>query len=228
MSPPTPTSPASPAVRRSNISEPRLNLTGGSFVKRGMQADDEDFTRWVTGAYAVLARTALLLTGRPASAEDLLQESLLRTYRVWGRIDRGTATAYTWRVMTNLTTDWWRLRRFEPQPVAELPELGRLAGEYAGVDDRDLIVRALALLSARERAVVVLRYYADLPEREVASQLGISIGTVKSTASRALARIGAYAGGFPQGLTPELLAAPRATLDTMAPSLCVFAESDCR
>ena len=54
-----------------------------------MQADDEDFTRWVTGAYAVLARTALLLTGRPASAEDLLQESLLRTYRVWGRIDRG-------------------------------------------------------------------------------------------------------------------------------------------
>lgn len=173
----------------------------------GERGVDEDFEDFVTGAYAGLSRTAALLAGSRVTGEDLLHEALLRTYLAWGRIDHGLATGYVRRVMVNLATDWWRRRRWQPAEAATLELLGARAGGgqigrgpgpdpgTGGVEDRDQIVRLLGHLSAKERAVVVLRYYVDLPEREVAAQLGCSLGTVKSTASRALDKLAALDSG---------------------------------
>ncbi len=88
--------------------------------------------------------------------------------------------------MANLATDWIRRRRF----TADGPPPDRAASDpYRAVEDRDQIVRTLARLAPRERAMVVLRYWADLSVTEVAEDLGVSLGTVKSTCSRALARL---------------------------------------
>ncbi len=90
--------------------------------------------------------------------------------------------------MATTATRWWRRRWTGERPTAELPEH---AGphEYEPVDDRDRLRRALAELPARQRAMVVLRFYEDLSEAETAEALGVSVGTVKSTTSRALARL---------------------------------------
>ncbi len=92
--------------------------------------------------------------------------------------------------MMNLTTDRWRRRRFEAPNLAEPDALAapRSASGYAGVEDRDDIARQLRILTPRERAVVVLRFYEDLPEADVA-ELCIALGTVKSTCHRALQRL---------------------------------------
>lgn len=152
------------------------------------------FTAFVAENRAALSRTAYLLTGDATTAQDLLQEALTRSYPRWGRIEPGREFAFVRRVMTNLRTDWWRRRRFEgpgATPVADGGAHDRAWSEngFDAVDNRDLIVQRLAPLTARERAVVVLRYYADLTETAVAEELGVTVGTVKSTCSRALARL---------------------------------------
>ena len=148
----------------------------------------EQFPDFVRGASPQLLHTAWLLTGDRHRAEDLVQTALVRTYAAWGRVRSEDATAYARRVLVNAHTDWWRRRPWRERPLDELPELtgpdetGRLA-------DRDLLVRALDRLGRRERLVVVLRYYADLDIGTVAELLGVTPGTVKSTASRALAKL---------------------------------------
>lgn len=158
------------------------------------QEDRARFTAFVADNRSTLARTAYLLTGDATLAEDLLQESLIRAFPRWGQVQSGSELAYLRRIMANLRTDWWRRRRWEggggvPDAVAATPVWGRPDGGMAAVEDRDLIVRRLAPLTARERTVVVLRYYADLTETAVAAELGITVGTVKSTCARALARL---------------------------------------
>lgn len=144
------------------------------------------FTAFVTAHRSGLARTACLLTGNPATAEDLVQEALIRAWRHWESVQPGREFAWLRRVMANLATDWWRRRRFEVGvPPPEVADVDR----HAEVDDRDDIVRLLTKLSPRERAVVVLRHHHDLSEKEVAAELGLPLGTVKSTASRALAKL---------------------------------------
>jgi RNA polymerase sigma-70 factor (sigma-E family) len=149
----------------------------------------EDFVRARSGA---LFRTALLLTGQNrAEAEDLLQGALERAYRRWGRICRsGDPERYVRRVLANASTDRWRrLGRRSEQPLPP-EEAGPAEGDHAaGVAERDFVLRALAGLPPRQRAVLVLRYYCDLPEAEIAHALGCSVGTVKSQASRGLARL---------------------------------------
>ena len=152
---------------------------------------DAAFTEFVDANHAYLSRAAYLMTSDRTVAEDLLQEALVRTYRAWRHVEPGMERAYVRRVMTNLTTDRWRRKRFEAPNLAEPDALAapRSASGYAGVEDRDDIARQLALLTPRERAVVVLRFHEDLPEAEVAAELGIALGTVKSTCHRALQRL---------------------------------------
>ena len=118
-----------------------------------------------------------------------MQEALVRTYGAWSRIQNDDPAAYARRVLVNARTDSWRRRRRE-HLVEEPPEPPPSPRDpVAGVDQRLALVSALRRLSARERAVIVLRYFVDLSEADTAAELGVSVGTVKSTASRALARL---------------------------------------
>lgn len=146
-------------------------------------APTRDFGEFVAKASPSLLRTAWLLCGDPSTAEELVQEALARVYPKWSRIVDGQPLAYTRRVLVNLNNDRWR-QRLREVPRAEPVE--RAGPEDQSVEDRALLMSLLATLPPREREVVVLRHYDDLSETTVAELLGISVGTVKSTAHRAL------------------------------------------
>jgi RNA polymerase sigma-70 factor (sigma-E family) len=153
-----------------------------------VQAEDE-FHDFVVGRSRAMLAFAWMLTYDEGRAEDLLQTSLAKTWLHWGRLRHdGDPVAYVRRVMVNTATAWWRRRWRAEVPTEVVPELpGR--DEYATSDHRDALMRALASLPRRQRAVVVLRYYEGLSEVETAEALGCSVGTVKSQAARGLARL---------------------------------------
>lgn len=152
-------------------------------------ADREAFDALVDYRAAGLLRTAYLLTGDWGTAEDLLQTALVKTWFRWdGLRDKDAAEAYVRQVMARTYATWWRRKWRGELATGELPERpGR--DPYADVDARHALRLALAELPPRQRAIVVLRFYEDLPEAQVAEILGCSVGTVKSTASRALVRL---------------------------------------
>lgn len=150
--------------------------------------DDESFVKFVDERSTQLLRMAYLLCGDQHLAEELVQETLERLYVRWSRLHEGQEMAYARRVLTNLRTDRWR--RTSKEVVTARERIPEGASERSdSVSDRDVLLRALSTLGEREREVVVLRRYCDLPERAVADCLGISQGTVKSTGSRALAKL---------------------------------------
>ncbi len=154
----------------------------------------EAFREYVAARSASLLRTAYLLTGDRSDAEDLLQTALAKTYLAWGRIREPAAVdAYVRRVMVNSRTSLWRRRRVEEYPTADLPELPG-PDRTADLDLHDALWQALGRLPRRQRAAVVLRYYEDLSEAQTADALGIAVGTVKSTVSRALGHMRNDAG----------------------------------
>ncbi|MET8281939.1 SigE family RNA polymerase sigma factor [Micromonospora sp. NPDC005174] len=166
---------------------------------------EEEFREFVAARSAALLRTAYLLAGDWATAEDLLQTALTKTYLAWKRLGGIEAVEpYARRVMVNTSTSWWRRRWHGERPTEVLPE-------RPGVDeierqlDRDLLWRHLKELPSRQRAVLVLRYYEDMSEAQTAALLDISPGTVKSQASRALATLRRRMGTD----TPDLAPAPR-------------------
>lgn len=149
----------------------------------------EEFAAFMLEAQPALWRMAWLLTGDVHRTEDLVQQALVRTYVAWPRARGADPLAYARRTLTNLRIDTWRRHRRE---VLVAPE-DLVAGlEVSGAHrhaERDVLVRALTRLSPQRRRVVVLRYLMDLSEREVADNLNISVGTVKSTASRGLEQL---------------------------------------
>lgn len=151
---------------------------------------DEEFVELVHAAWPALYRTAVLLVRDHALAEDLVQTALARTYSHWHRIrDTGAAHAYARRTLVNAATSTFRRRSFRSErPTGDLPEpaVGR---PETGPDDRIDILAALARLTPKQRAVVVLRFYDDLSVQDTADALGVSTGTVKSQTSVALARL---------------------------------------
>ena len=147
---------------------------------------DAEFSEFVRSASASLTRTAYLLTGNPETAAELVQEALVRTYVAWGRVRRDDAPAYARRVLVNLNIDRWRRRPAAPTDVVDGLDPRDIEQP---VDDRDEVVRLLTGLPAHQRRVIVLRYFNDLPEAEIAAHLGISVGAVKSAASRGLAAL---------------------------------------
>jgi len=150
---------------------------------------DTEFTRFMTEATPALARTAWLLCGDTHQADELVQQALVRTYLSWSRARAGDPLAYARRTLANLRIDTWRRRRREGlTDPTDLPD--HTTGDPAATRaDRDQLTRALAQLTTRQRRVVVLRHFLDLSEQQVADDLGISVGTVKSTASRALTQL---------------------------------------
>lgn len=146
--------------------------------------DDDGFAPFMAAALPGLLRFGYVLTGDPLRGEELAQEALVRTCARWRRIHHDEPHAYVRRVMVNTWTSWWR-RSWREQPLPEGWDAG--AGDHEPVwDERDRTLSALRVLPPRQRAVVVLRYYEDLSEAQIAEALGCSTGTVKSQASRAL------------------------------------------
>ena len=136
-----------------------------------------------------LLRTAYLLTGDQGQAEDLLQNALVRTHRHWTRIRRADAPeAYVRRVLVNLNNSRWRRKRVSEHVTDTVPE-PHAGDTHAAYDLRDELWRAVLTLPPRMRSVLVLRYFEDLPEAEVAQVLNCSLGTVKSQSSRGLDRL---------------------------------------
>jgi RNA polymerase sigma-70 factor (sigma-E family) len=151
---------------------------------------DEEFRAFVVGSTRRLTHFAELLTADRGRAEDLVQEAYLRTYRAWGRVEIRGAESYTRRCILNARTDWWRRSSSRERLTAPNDLLGSHAPDHgSGVDQRLLVMTALAKLTTRERAVIALRFYLGLSEPEIAADLGVAVGTVKSTKARALAKL---------------------------------------
>ncbi len=158
------------------------------------------FEQFVDDSTASLLRTAYLVTGDTGQAEDLVQESFFKIARRWARVvSMENPRGYARRIVINLALDDSRRRsrhraelagRAHPVRSPSRPwEAQVTGGAVAAADDRLELVRALGELSPRQRAVLVLRYFDDLTESETASTLGCSVGTVKSTTSRALEKM---------------------------------------
>ena len=152
---------------------------------------EEEFRRFVQARWPALVRTAYLLTGDRGRAEDLVQQTLVKVHRRWSHIASAESPyAYTRAALVNESTSWWRRRRVA-ETLGEIPaHVDRdPADRFDAVDTRDELARAVLQLPPRMRAVIVLRYFDDLSEAETASALGMSAGSVKSQASRGLARL---------------------------------------
>jgi RNA polymerase sigma-70 factor (sigma-E family) len=154
-----------------------------------------EFEQFVAGATDTLLRSAYLLVGDLAESEDLVQECFVTVAKRWPRVrSMEHPRAYARRVLLNLALDGSarRSRRRLELERSDTIDEGfdeRSSGELTAVDTRSELVAALATLPPRQRAVLVLRYFEDLSESETAAALQCSVGTVKSTASRALARL---------------------------------------
>jgi RNA polymerase sigma-70 factor (sigma-E family) len=152
--------------------------------------DDESFVAFVADRGTALLRTASLLCASRADAEDLLQTALEKTYRHWARLNaESDPEPYVRRILVNLTISRarrWRILREVHMPSP--PEVAA-ASETHAVELRGALIEQLRRLGPRQRAVLVLRYWEDRSEAEIARALGCSVGTVKSQAARGLARL---------------------------------------
>lgn len=147
------------------------------------------FESFYADTYGRLHAQAWLLCGSADRAHDLVQDAYARAYLHWHRIHGQQPYAYVRRIVVNRNHDWWRKGWWREDPRDHLddqPAQSDLA-DHAG--DLDAVTRALGDLTRRERSVIVLRYYDDATEQEIADLLGIAPGTVKSTANRALGKL---------------------------------------
>jgi RNA polymerase sigma-70 factor (sigma-E family) len=148
------------------------------------------FGEYVRVRSPALLRSAQALTGNRADAEDLLQATLVKAYQSWDRIDDAAALdTYVRRVMVNTHISGWRRRRVDEYPTDEIPDAPSAGDATRDSDLRDVVQRALDRLPRQMRAAVILRFYDDMTEPEVAAALGVSVGTVKSTVARAVAKL---------------------------------------
>lgn len=158
---------------------------------------DQEFRAFFDAEFQGLRRVAYLLLGDWGEAEDLAQETMVRVYRSWDKIrDRQKPAAYARTVLVNRHRSLLRRARVEAKHLVSrthtptVPEIG---------EDGVVVWQAMKKLPGRERELLILRYYEDMPQAEIADVLGIPIGTVKSLTHRALGRLR-------QVLGPELYA----------------------
>ncbi|MGP4112937.1 SigE family RNA polymerase sigma factor [Streptomyces sp. 4N509B] len=164
--------------------------------------DEEDFQEFVRGRWAKLMRIAYLLTGDRHLAEDLTQTALAKAYRSWHRVRRSDSPdAYVRKILVSCDRDRFRKRRVPEHLTDVPPDVAATQDDMARADQRALLASALAGLPRRQRAVVVLRYWEDLSEAEVAQTLGCSVGTVKSQAAKALSKLRSVLQAVPAAAT---------------------------
>src|SRR3954469_3985865 len=149
--------------------------------------EPDGFRGYVRDRQPRLLRAAFLLTGEEHLAQDLVQSALIRVWPRWERISRmENVDAYVYRVLVTVHAGWRRRRWNAEVPRHDVPSRGSAADSQDEHVDRLVLVAALGRLPAKQRAVVVLRFYLDLSERQTAEALGCTVGTVKSHTSRAL------------------------------------------
>lgn len=149
---------------------------------------DAYYVQFVETNWTQLRRMARLMAADEDRGDELLQDCLVKLYIRWRKtVEKGDPAAYLHRMLVNGSVDWWRRSRRE-RPTDSIPEHAAHAPAPGGLLDRDLL-RALRELPKGQRAVVVLRYFEDMTERDTAAVLGCSIGTVKSQNARAMASL---------------------------------------
>jgi RNA polymerase sigma-70 factor (sigma-E family) len=158
----------------------------------------DEVRAFVSARGTALSRTAYLLTGNRHSAEDLVQETYVEMVRQWSRIERSNPEPYVRRIMYSRFIDGLRRRRLVEWPTAALLEVPQPDDESSHAVDRMTLQGALAQLTARQRAFLVLRFYDDLTEVQTAEALGVSTSTVKSQTRVALQRL--------RDLAPDVIA----------------------
>jgi RNA polymerase sigma-70 factor (sigma-E family) len=150
---------------------------------------DAEFRKFMHARWPAMVRLAYALTGDQGHAEDVAQTAFARAYASWPRVSRaGNPEAYVRRIVINENLNRFRKHRVAERLTGMLPESSTPDATRES-DERSALIAALQQLGPRQRAVVVLRYWLDLSETEVATALGCSVGTVKSQASRALASL---------------------------------------
>jgi len=153
-----------------------------------MAGDDPDFLEFFAGEFWPLRRVGFLLTGDWDEAEELAQEAMARTYAVWPRVGGyQRPAAYARKVLVNRHRSLLRRAVVETRHLVATRPQDRHEPDFGG--DDLILWQALQRLPSRQRAAIVLRYYLDLPEAEVARLLGVPAGTVKSWTHRGLARL---------------------------------------
>jgi RNA polymerase sigma-70 factor (sigma-E family) len=150
---------------------------------------DADFAGYVVSRRHRLLRAAYLVCGDEHLAQDLVQQALTKLAIRWDRLRDGNPDAYVHRILYRDAVSWWRRWRRESLVEAPTEEADDGDGEQTAVGNRVDVRRALMMLTPRQRAVLVLRYFEDLTEVETAEQLGITVGTVKSQSHVALNRL---------------------------------------
>lgn len=157
--------------------------------------EGREFSDFVRANTTALLRTAYLLTGNASAAEDLVQDTLTRLYAKWGKVQAAEAPlAYVRRSLANNFVNTRRRMSSRELVVEFLPEREDGADATLELDDRDQLWRLLATLPERQRAALVLRYFHDLPDDEIAAALGCRVGTIRSAISRGLAALRANQG----------------------------------
>ncbi|KRV48645.1 RNA polymerase subunit sigma-24 [Wenjunlia vitaminophila] len=161
-------------------------------LTRNQRGGDADFTEFTAARWPYLVRMAHMLTGDFHEAEDLVQTTLIKVYAQWPRVRRDEADLYVRRALINNNRSRHRRRRVAHLLTPFLPDTPGGSGRNQHVEQREVLMEALAALPQRQRAVIVLRYWEDLSEQDTARTLGCSVGTVKSQASRALTKLRAH------------------------------------
>lgn len=153
----------------------------------GVSSSERAFDAFARASGDRLLRSAYLLTGNHATAQDLVQSALTTTWTHWSRLREPAATeAYARRCMARTSASWWRRKWRGEVPTGELPDVGSASADVA---TSVAVLAALGQLDHRARSVLVLRFFDDLSEADTAHALGVSVGTVKSRTSRALAKL---------------------------------------
>jgi RNA polymerase sigma-70 factor (sigma-E family) len=182
--------------------EPDRPPTGAIAVADRNDARDHDFAAYLAARQASLLRTAYLLTGNRHDAEDLVQTAFAKLYLSWDKVrDQGAIDGYVRRILVNEHNSLWRRAWKRRESSQEHQVLDRPVHDRYDEGTGSALWDIVQTLPRKARAVVVLRYYEEMSEAETAAVLGISVGTVKSQTSRALAALRARA---PQTLDPRL------------------------
>ncbi|MFD5741156.1 SigE family RNA polymerase sigma factor [Streptomyces massasporeus] len=154
------------------------------------QVRADGFDEFAAARWSTLLHVARLLTGGDRQrAEDLVQEALVKLWFAWPKIADQAPEAYVRTVLVRLAARSARRRWWGERPVEQLPDRAGPLDVSSAVAERSRLEGALAQLSPKQRAAVVLRYYEDLPEAQVAQALGCPVGTARSHASRGVARL---------------------------------------